>query len=431
MSQGAGGDAAVARTVLPGGLRVVTEFLPGVRSAACGLWAGVGSRDEAPAHVGATHYLEHLLFKGTARRTALDISAAIDAVGGELNAFTAKEYTCYYARVLDADLPLAIDVLSDMVTGSLIEPKEVDAERGVILEEIAMNEDDPADAAHEAFVAQLFGDTPLGRPVLGTSRSINAITREQIAVHYAARYRPENLVVAVSGNVDHEAVTAGVRDAFAGVLAGDAAPNPPRLTDPAPPRAGHGVRLLSRDIEQANLVLGCAGLARTDGRRFALGVLNSALGGGMSSRLFQEVREKRGLAYSVYTFASQHADVGAWGLYVGCLPAKADEVLAICQEEVAKVVEHGLDDAELERGKGQLRGSIVLGLEDPSSRMSRLAKAELVHPRLEPVEEILASIEAVTHDDVRRVAGEVLAQPKALAVVGPFSDAAAFASALG
>ena len=429
----ADGDGAVARTVLPGGLRVITEHLPSVRSAAFGIWAGVGSCDEDLAHAGATHYLEHLLFKGTGRRTALEISAALDAVGGELNAFTGKEYTCYYARVLDVDLPLAIDVLSDMVTGSLIEPKDVDAERGVILEEIAMNDDDPADTVHEAFAVQLFGDTPLGRPILGTAGSINAITREQISGHYRARYTPPSLVVAAAGSVNHEAVVASVREAFGGALAAPAAPAQPRLGglgEALPGGAGRGVRLVSRGIEQANLVLGCEGLSRNDDRRFALGVLNAALGGGMSSRLFQEVREKRGLAYSVYSFASQHAETGLWGVYVGCLPAKADEVLAICQDEIAKAVTSGLTDAELERGKGQLRGSIVLGLEDPSSRMSRLGKAELVYPRLEPVEEILASIEAVTHDDVRRVAAEVIDLPKALAVVGPFDDDASFAAAL-
>jgi predicted Zn-dependent peptidase len=431
----ADGDSTVSRTVLPGGLRVITESLPAVRSAAFGIWAGVGSRDEDLAHAGATHYLEHLLFKGTSRRTALDISATMDAVGGELNAFTAKEYTCYYARVLDADLPLAIDVLADMVTSSLIEPKDVDAERGVILEEIAMNEDDPSDTVHEAFAAQLFGDTPLGRPILGTVDSINAITRGQIAEHYKARYKPENLVVAAAGSLGHAEVVELTRTAFAAVSDGQAVPpRPPRLpgSDPEPgePGTGTGVRLVSRGIEQANLVLGCAGLSRTDGRRFALGVLNAALGGGMSSRLFQEVREKRGLAYSVYSFSSQHADSGIWGVYAGCLPAKADDVLSICRDEIAKVIEGGLTDDELNRGKGQLRGSIVLGLEDPSSRMSRLGKAELVYPRLEPVEEILASIEGVTHDDVREVAAAVLAQPKALAVVGPFDDAGPFAAGL-
>jgi predicted Zn-dependent peptidase len=428
----AGGDEAVTRTVLPGGLRVITESLPSVRSAAFGIWAGIGSRDEDTAHAGATHYLEHLLFKGTPTRTALDISATMDEVGGELNAFTGKEYTCYYARVLDADLPLAIDVLSDMVTSSLIEPKDVDAERGVILEEIAMNDDDPSDTVHEAFVAKLFGDTPLGRPILGTVDSINAITREQIAEHYHARYTPPDLVVAAAGNLDHERVVEAVRRSFSHVLNSDATPAGPRLDGPAEvTEAGTGVRLVSRGIEQANLVLGCEGLSRTDDQRFALGVLNAALGGGMSSRLFQEVREKRGLAYSVYSFSSQHADTGIWGVYVGCLPSKADEVLAICRDEVAKVISGGLDDAELERGKGQLRGSIVLGLEDPSSRMSRLGKAELSYPRLEPVDEIIASISAVTHDDVRRVAAEVLARPKVLAVVGPYDDAAAFTEAVG
>jgi predicted Zn-dependent peptidase len=429
----AAGEETIARSVLPDGLRVITESLPAVRSVAFGIWAGVGSRDEDLTHAGATHYLEHLLFKGTSRRSALDISAAMDAVGGELNAFTAKEYTCYYARVLDADLPLAIDVLADMVTSSLIEPKDVDAERGVILEEIAMNDDDPSDTVHEAFAAQLFGDTPLGRPILGSVDSINTITRDRIAEHYTARYKPENLVVAAAGSLDHADVVELTRSAF-GSATGKADPVPPRLAESAgsgtPGQPGTGVRLVSRAIEQANLVLGCGGLRRTDDRRFALGVLNAALGGGMSSRLFQEVREKRGLAYSVYSFSSQHADTGMWGVYAGCLPAKADEVLSICRDEIAKVISGGLTDDELSRGKGQLRGSIVLGLEDPSSRMSRLGKAELVYPRLEPVEEILASIEAVTHDDVRDVAQAVLAQPKALAVVGPFDDPDAFAPAL-
>jgi predicted Zn-dependent peptidase len=434
------GDAnsTVRNSILPGGLRVVTEFLPSVRSVALGIWVGVGSRDEDEAHAGATHYLEHLLFKGTRKRTALEISSAMDAVGGEMNAFTAKEYTCYYARVLDADLPLAIDVLSDMVTSSLIEARDVDGERGVVLEEIAMNEDDPSDSVHEAFTGKLFGDTPLGRPILGTVDSINAITREQIYEHYRARYTPPHLVVAAAGNLDHDAVVASIQAAFGPVLAefGAAEPAQPRLRDASGlwdgygPTAGSGVKLVSRPIEQANLVLGCEGLARTDDRRFALGVLNAALGGGMSSRLFQEIREKRGLAYSVYSFASQHADTGLWGIYAGCLPSKADEVLSITTSEIAKVVDGGLTDAELDRGKGQVRGGIVLGLEDPSSRMTRLGKSELVYPSLEPVDEVLAAIDSVTNDDIRAVAAEILTRPKVLAVVGPFEDEDAFSSVL-
>jgi len=420
----------VRRTVLPGGLRVVTEVLPAVHSVALGIWVGVGSRDEDQAHAGATHYLEHLLFKGTSRRSALEISSEMDAVGGEMNAFTAKEYTCYYARVLDADLPLAVDILSDMVTSSLITPKDVDAERNVVLEEIAMNDDDPSDTVHEAFTSKLFGDTPLGRPILGTTDSINAITRDQIFEHYQARYTPEHLVVAVAGHLDHDVVVELVARAFAPVLsraAASAGPAAPRLTGDRHGQAtGVGTTLISRSIEQANLVLGCEALARNDERRFALGVLNAAFGGGMSSRLFQEVREKRGLAYSVYSFSGQHADTGMWGIYVGCLPSKADEVLAICTDEITRVVEGGLTDAELTRGKGQVRGSIVLSLEDPSSRMSRLGKSELVYPRLEPVGEVLAAIDSVSHDDIRAIAAEILTLPKALAVVGPFDDASAF-----
>jgi predicted Zn-dependent peptidase len=431
-------DSTVRRTVLPGGLRVVTEFLPAVRSVALGIWVGVGSRDEDETHAGATHYLEHLLFKGTRKRTALDISAAMDAVGGELNAFTEKEFTCYYARVLDADLPLAIDVLSDMVTDSLIEPKDVDAERNVVLEEIAMNEDEPSDVVYEAFTTKLFGDTPLGRPILGTVDSINAMTRDQIFEHYRARYTPPHIVVAAAGNLDHDTVAAAVQAAFAPVLAdaGAAEPAGPRLRgagglwDGYGPAAGSGVRLVSRPIEQANLVLGCEGLSRTDERRSALRVLNAALGGGMSSRLFQEVREKRGLAYAVGSSTSMYADTGVWAVYVGCSPSKADEVLSICNAEVAKVIESGLTDAELDRGKGQIRGGIVLGLEDPTSRMLRLGKSDLVYPSLEPVDEVLAAIDAVTHDDIRAIATEVLTRPKVLSVVGPYDDPDTFGSAL-
>src|SRR5450631_1549991 len=425
----------VRRTVLPGGLRVITESLPAVRSVALGIWVGVGSRDEDVRHEGATHYLEHLLFKGTKRRTALEISSEMDAAGGEMNAFTTKEYTCYYARVLDADLPLAADILSDMVTNSLISPQDVDAERGVVLEEIAMNDDDPTDTVHEAFAAHLFGDTPLGRPVLGTVESINAISRDQIYEHYRAKYGPEHLVVAAAGSLDHDELVDQVRQTFGDVLHGQVEPAPPRLSgEYAKPGLGlgpgSGLRLVSRGIEQANLVLGCEGLSRNDDRRYALGVLNAALGGGMSSRLFQEVREKRGLAYSVYSFASQHADTGLWGIYVGCLPSKADEVLSICGAEVAKVIKDGLTDAELDRGKGQVRGGMVLGLEDPSSRMTRLGKSELVYPNLEPVDEVLAAIDAVTHDDIQAIASEVLTRPKVLAVVGPYDNPDAFGAAL-
>ncbi|HLV73218.1 MAG TPA: pitrilysin family protein [Vulgatibacteraceae bacterium] len=413
------GGGTVRRTVLPGGLRIITESMPAVRSAAFGIWSAVGSRDEAPADAGASHYLEHVLFKGTRRRTALDISAAIDAVGGDLNAFTAKEYTCYYARVLDTDLPLAIDVVSDMVVDSVNRPEDVEAERGVILEEIHMRDDDPGDLIHDEFAAALYGDTPLGRPILGTEESINALSRDRIHAYYREHYTPPNLVVSAAGSVDHDEVVRLVSRAFEGRLTGDAAPAPPRVDgEPAPvdPRTV----VIEKDTEQTHIILGGAGVSRTDERRFALGVLNAALGGGMSSRLFQEIREKRGLAYSVYSYTAQYADSGIFGVYAGCQHAKADEVLTICRDEIARAADEGLTDEELERGKGQLRGAMVLGLEDTGSRMSRIGKSELVYETLLPVDEVLARIDAVTLDDVRAIAQDVLTAPQALTMIGRF-----------
>ncbi|MQA85513.1 MAG: insulinase family protein [Streptosporangiales bacterium] len=418
------GSGVVRRTVLPGGLRIVTETVPSVRSVTVGIWTGVGSRDETRPLAGATHYLEHLLFKGTKRRSALDLAAAMDAVGGEMNAFTAKEYTCYYARVLDSDLSLALDLLSDMVTSSVLDPAEVEAERGVILEEIAMHDDDPTDAVHDHFAEAFFGDAPLGRPVQGTVDSIRSLGRSRILGYYRRRYRPENMVVSVAGNLEHEGVVELVREAFsrADELGDpDMRPSPPRIGG-RPWRARRSVRSLHRDTEQANLILGTTGVSRNDDRRFALGVLNAALGGGMSSRLFQEIREKRGLAYAVYSYTAQYADTGIAGVYVGCLPAKIDEVLKICREELHKAAGNGISEEELARGKGQLRGSFVLGLEDTGSRMSRIGKSELVYETLPSADEILARIDAVTLDDVRAVAQDFFTQPQTLAVIGPFGE---------
>jgi predicted Zn-dependent peptidase len=395
-----------------------------------GVWVGVGSRDEAPSLAGASHYLEHLLFKGTRRRDALDISAAIDAVGGEMNAFTSKEYTCFYARVLDTDLPLAVDVVGDLVTSSLIRAADVDAERGVILEEIAMHEDDPTDMVHDQFAQVLFDGGSLARPVLGTVESIETIGRSAINGYYRRRYRPQDMVVAVAGNVDHTTVVRLVKKAFgaAGMLDG--------VSEPTGARGGRlistasGVRVVRRTTEQANVVLGGPGVARTDERRFALGVLNAALGGGMSSRLFQEVREKRGLAYSVYSYHAQYADTGLFGVYAGCVPRKVDDVLAICREELDKVAAAGITYEELERGKGQLRGSMVLGLEDTGSRMSRIGKAELVYGEQLSVDDVLARIDSVTLDEVTEVAADVLSATPTLAVVGPFDEDRDFSKAV-
>jgi predicted Zn-dependent peptidase len=409
----------VRRTVLPSGLRIVTEQQAGVRSATIGVWVGVGSRDESPTLHGCSHFLEHLLFKGTAERSALDISVALDAVGGEFNAFTAKEYTCFHARVLDEDLPLAVDVLGDMITGSTLHPEDVEAERDVILDEIAMHDDDPDDVVHNLFAEQAWGDSPLGRPIAGTDESIAALTRAQILRFYRRHYRPANVVVSAAGNVDHTALVRQVRTAFGrhDWLACEATPNPPRHGSRKRVRPGRIAT--TRPFEQVNVVLGMEGLVRDDERRFALGVLNTALGGGTSSRLFQEVRERRGLAYSVFSFSSQHADSGLVGVSVGCLPSKLDEVLGVVREELAKVAASGITAEELARGKGQLRGGLVLGLEDSASRMSRIGKAELVHDELLSIDEVIARIDAVTLEEVRDVAAEIFGRPEILAVVGP------------
>ena len=423
----ASGGGVITRTTLPGGLRIVTEAMPGVRSVSVGVWVNVGSCDETPRVAGASHYLEHLLFKGTRRRTALDIASAMDAVGGEFNAFTEKEHTCFYATVLDRDLALAIDIVSDVVLDATVAAADVEVERNVVLEEIAMRDDDPSDLVHDDFATTLFGDTPIGRPVLGTVDSIRALTAAQVGGYYRRRYRPESMVVAVAGALEHAEVVRQVRRAFADRLDPSVEPAPMRPKgNSARPRRIISVR--PDDTEQANLVVGTVGLARNDQRRFALGILSTALGGGMSSRLFQSIRERRGLAYSVYTFSSQYASTGQFGVYAGCQPGKADEVLSLVHDELTDVARNGLRADEVERGKGQMRGGLVLGLEDPGARMSRIGKSELAYGDIIGVDELLARVDGVTNAEVTELADELLHRPRSLSVVGPF-DAHAFDTA--
>jgi predicted Zn-dependent peptidase len=429
-TSGAGrpGESLVRRSVLPGGVRVLTEQVPGLRSASVGAWVGVGSRDEETGHHGSTHFLEHLLFKGTATRTAQDIAEAFDAVGGEANAATGKEHTCYYARVLDADLPMAVEVIGDMVTSARLEADELELERGVILEELAMNDDDPSDVAHEQFATAVFGQHPLARPIGGTPATIRGVPRDAVLEHYQRHYRPDTLVVTAAGGVDHDVLVGQVQDALAGggwALDEAAAPAGRRLRPGSPPSGlpSAGVEVsVRRPTEQANVILGGTGLTATDDRRFVLSVLNAALGGGMSSRLFQEVRERRGLAYSTYSFASGHADTGLFGLYAGCTPAKVDEVTALLAAEWEKLAQTPMGAAELTRAIGQLCGSLVLGMEDTGSRMTRLGKAELVSGELLSVDESLDRIRAVTAVQVQELAADLAARPRSVVRVGPFGD---------
>ena len=415
----------VTLTTLDSGLRIITEAMPDVRSVAVGFWIGIGSRDERDPVAGASHFLEHLLFKGTKRRTALQISAEIDAVGGDMNAFTSKEYTCFYARCLDRDLALAVDVLGDMMTSSLVRTADVDAERDVVLEEINMHYDTPDDLVHSVFADAYFAGHPLGREVLGDERTITAMTRDQVNRYYKRHYVPSNVTVAVAGNARHADVVDQVL-ATVGEWSGPAEPTIKRSTPNG--SVGSGAVLRPRPTEQTHLVLGGPGLARNDDQRWAAGVLNQALGGGMASRLFQEIRERRGLVYSVYSYNGMYADTGTFAVYAGTTPRKADDVLAVTRAELDRALADGLTDEELERAKGHLAGATVLALEDSGSRMSRLGKALCSDVPLLTLDETLAAIEAVTAGDVRGVARRLLGGPWTLAMVGPLEgvDPAAY-----
>ena len=418
----------MARTVLSSGLRIVTEEERSVRSAAFGIWVNVGSRDETVSTAGASHFLEHLLFKGTKKRTSLEISSAIEAVGGETNAFTSKEYTCFYARVIDKDLPLAVDVISDLITSSVVKAVDVDAERKVVLEEIAMRDDDPSDLIHDLFLEKYYGDTPLGRPILGTVKSIKGMSRNTVFNYYRNRYKPEDLVVSVAGNVKHKNVVAMVEEA----LSKDNFLDQPKKdfkvrSSPQIKVAGKGeVTLLERKTEQAHIVYGVPGVARDDKRRFALSILSSALGGGMSSRLFQEIREKRGLAYSTYAYSQQFAGSGVLSFYVGCKPNKAKEAIKIIQSILYDVAENGLTSDEISRAKGAVSGSLVLSQEDTGSRMTRIGKSELVYGQVLSFDEILREISSVTPGQIKEIARQSLPTSPTLALVGPFRSASDF-----
>lgn len=392
--------------------------MPSVRSVALGLWVSVGSRDESAEQAGCSHFLEHLLFKGTHRRTARQIAEELDAVGGEMNAFTSKEMTCFYARVLDHDLPLAFDVLADMVVDARNTPEDVEAERQVVLSEIDIHVDTPDDLVHSDFSELLLGEHPLALETLGTFESITRLGRDTIHDYYLDRYRPQNLVVAASGNVEHDRVIE-LTDQLLGDLGRPGGSCPPRR---APQAFAEGaVRVRQRPTEQAHVVLGMPGVSQTDEDRWGLRVLNTLLGGGMSSRLFQEIREVRGLAYTTFSYAASYTDSGLIGAYVGTSPGKVDEVLAVLRDELDRVAAD-VTVEEVERAKGALKGGTVLGLEDTGSRMSRIGQQVATGVPIVTVDEALERIGRVDLDEVRRVATSILSRPRDLAVVGPFGE---------
>lgn len=404
-------------STFPNGLRVITESMPAIRSVAVGCWIDTGTRDENANEAGASHFLEHLLFKGSETLSAREVSERFDAMGAESNAFTSKDHTCFWARVLDADLEEGLDILAEMLERPAFRPREIDAERQVVIEEINASEDDPADVAFEEYTMALFRGHPLEAPVLGTRESVRGMTRDDLAGYWKRRYGAGSTVIALAGSVDHDRAVRGVGERF-GDWDGQ-----PVDHEYVSLRVEPLVRVVDRKTEQAHLVIGGAGLQRSDERRWAFEILNQVLGGGMSSRLFTTIREERGLAYSVYSFRTSYADAGAWGVYAGTTPEQAGLVLDLVDQEIDRILAEGITRAELERACGALRGGLALAMEDANSRMTRLGRDELVGAPHLSVDERIERIEAVTLDDVAEVARAILTGPTVIGAVGPFTPA--------
>jgi predicted Zn-dependent peptidase len=409
-------EPEVQRTVLANGISVVTERMPEARSVTTGFWVAIGGRDEASPLAGASHFLEHLVFKGTEQRTARDIAESVDAVGGEMNAFTSREHTAYYTRLPADELGFGLDLLCEVLSEPALRPHEIDAEREVILDELALSEDTPDDKVHSLLADAVFPEHPLGREVLGDADTVAAMGRDEIAGFFADHYRPANVVVAAAGRLEHEDVVDGVKGFLEDLEPGTRAERQPPATSVTPLVVQH------RPTEQAHISFGWRAIDQSDPDRFALAVGNQIFGGGMSSRLFQEIREERGLAYSVYSGSSLYTDAGVLMAYVGTAPSRAREVKELLEELVARLVADGVTEQELAVAKGYVVGSFLLNLEDSGSRMGRLGRSELLSIDRLTVDEQVARVRAVTADDVHRVLNRVLTGPRSLAAVGPFDD---------
>jgi predicted Zn-dependent peptidase len=388
----------VHKSTLSNGVRILSEPMPQMVSATIGVWVENGSRYEETSHNGVSHFIEHLLFKGTKRRTAAQIAEEIDAVGGVLNAFTGKEYTCYYAKVLGEDVRMTTELLADIFRESVFAPEEIDRERQVVLQEISQAEDTPDDFIHDLFNLHFWQGHPLALPIFGSVETVNAMNRELMVSFMADRYRAERVLIAAAGAVQHDLLVADCERLF-GSIAGNGQP-----TEIEAPRERVMVLNHPKKLEQAHLCIGGPGLSQVAPFRYAAYLLNTALGGGMSSRLFQEVREKRGRVYSIYSFLSAFMDCGYFGIYAGTSPEWVDEVIEVSLKEIAKVAREGLRNEELARAKSQLKGNMLLGMESTDSRMNRLARNEIYFRRDVPLEEIAREIEGVTNEQVIEIA---------------------------
>lgn len=410
----------VRKTILENGITLVTEQIPEFRSCSLGIWAQSGSRHEQEDQSGLSHFLEHMLFKGTPRRSATQIAEAMDGVGGQLNAFTEKEQTCYYARVMDQHLPKALDILSDMFLNSLFDTDELNREKGVILEEIKMYEDAPDEMVFDVFTSSVWDGHPLGRPILGSREVISGLNRDRLVEFMEERYVPSRLLVSAAGHVEHDEVADRVGRWFQGARP----PAPPPLLPGGAPQPSPRRIVQYRDSEQVYLCYGVQGLAVTDERRYAMLILDSVLGGSMSCRLFQEIRERRGLVYSVCTFQNSYRDCGLFGVYAGTSAEKVEEVLRLSREILEDVRQDGIRSEELDRAREHLKGSIALAMESTSHRMMRLARTQSFHGRIIPLEEVIERVDGVTHEDILDLARELLTPERfTLAVLGPVQSA--------
>ncbi len=405
---------SLQQTTLDEGLTVVTERMPDVRSVSIGFWVGTGSVDEAPGQAGASHFLEHLLFKGTPTRTARSIAEDVDAVGGDMNAFTTKEYTAFYVRLLAEDHQLGLDILSDIIWSPAFRPEEFESERQVILEEILMHADDPADLVHDVLAGALYPEHPLGREVLGEQVTVEAMSVGDVARFHASHYRPANMVVAAAGLLDHDQIVEGL----AGRLQGRTGGTAPVRAAPSLPALSRAV--LARPTEQVHLAVAAPAPHRDDEDRHAMSIIDHVLGGGMSSRMFQSIREERGLAYAVYSYRLAFQGAGALAIYAGTAPAHAAEVRDLIRAGLDDMVAKGVTAEEFEKARSHLRGSVALGLEDSGARMSRLGHSQIVHGRVLTLDEIEARLTALDVDQVNDVCARWLSGRRTFACVGPF-----------
>lgn len=403
---------------LENGVRILTEKVPGVRSVSLGVWVGAGSRHENEDNAGISHYIEHMLFKGTEKRSATDIAEALDSVGGQLNAFTTKEYTCYYTKTLDEHFDLALDVLADMFFNSQFAEKALEKERSVIEEEIKMYEDTPDEFIHDLFVNTAWPEHPLGKPILGTMESLSKIKRQDIFAYLKEKYVANQIVIAVAGNIKHEEIQEKLAAIFARME-----PQTGKEELVPPEQTAENATNLTREIGQVQICLGTGGLSQHDERLYVATILNNVLGGGLSSRLVQSIREERGLAYSVFSYHTAFCDTGLFTFYAGTSPARYAEVIQLILREIDDVLTRGITEKELQRAKEQLKGSLFLGLENVSSRMTRLGRNELCLNRIVPLSEVVERINAVSLDDVKTLARDLFgAKHFTLSTIGPLKE---------